>query len=167
MRATGLPVGDEYHLAQSGGDGGGGVANVEEERTTAHGGGVDVGRSDTQVVGDGDRREPRSGDAIDVGHLQAGVGHGQTGGLGVHLQGGHVGHDADALGLCRADNGGLGTDTHCALPTGRKTGTLWSPRDSKATSRGMSSTRASGVLSTPTMLVIIRGPSSNRTTAMA
>ena len=48
-----------------------------------------------------------------------------------------------------------------------KTGSEMSPRCSKVTRSGMSSTRASGVAGTPTRLVIIRGPSASWTTAMA
>ena len=52
-------------------------------------------------------------------------------------------------------------------PKGPNTGRLTSPRGSNRTCSGMSSSSASGVAGSPTMLVIIRGPSASSTTAIA
>src|SRR5262245_52735458 len=71
---------------------------------------------------------------------------------------------ADLVGLrcARDDDAG-----HRLSWAGANSGRLTSPRCSKVTCSGISSTRSSGVLGTPTRLVIMRGPSASWTTAIA
>src|SRR6185437_14270850 len=106
-------------------------------------------------------------DAVNVGERQARVGHGVSCRLDVQTQGGVAGQLADAIGLGGARDDDSRAHGASGASSGPKTGRLMSPRCSKATRSGMSSTRASGVAGTPVMPVIIRGPSASWTTAMA
>ena len=100
---------------------------------------------------------------------QAGVADRVDGGLQVQGQRGVAGQLADLIGLGRARDDDARRAAHGADPclTGVNIGRYTSPRGSNVTRSGMSSTRSSGVLGTPTRLVIIRGPSASSTTAMA
>src|SRR5688500_10812752 len=114
------------------------------------------------MVGDHYRWYPGRRDAVDVGQGESGVSQRGTGGLGMHLQCGHVTDDADALGLGGSDDGYLTAQAH-RCPRGRNTGIVMSPRWRNVTSSGMSRTSESGDWAMSTMLVIMRGPSSSVT----
>ena len=167
-RLAALGVGDQHGLAEAGLDRRGGVADVQHERAAADGGAVDPGRRDAEIVGDLLRRLHRGGDAVDVRQLQPGVGDRVERGVGVELDLRHVGNDAELGGLGGADDSNLIT-THDAYPfAGRNCGRVrassifW-----KVTSSFISSSSASGVCGHSRMLLIIRGPSSSSTTAIA
>src|SRR3990172_5735632 len=105
---AGLAVSDEGDLDQAGLDGGGGVLDVDDEGGAADGGAVGVLRLDAEVLRDLERGRPAGAGgvhAVHLRHLDAGVGEGVAGGLGVELQGGLVGDDADLVGLVNAGDG--------------------------------------------------------------
>ena len=166
-RPAGLAVGDEHQAAHPGGQGGGGVAYVDHERTTAHRRSVQPAGCDPEVVGDRDRALPGAGNAVDRTRIHAAVGDGVASRVGVQVDGRHVGNAAELGRLGGADDGDDAPNAHRADPAGRNCGNMISPRSSNVTSSGMSTTRFSGVFSTSRMLDIRRGPSSSWTTAMA
>src|SRR5581483_2997847 len=147
-------------------DGGGGVADMDHERAAADARAVDEVRRDAEVLGDGDGGLAGAEDAIDLVLRDAGVGEGVERGLGVELERRLVRNDADRVGLGRADDRGAHAQAHAA-PRGRKKGSvICSFCSSNVTSSGMSTCSASGVCSTPTMFVIMCGPSSSWTMAI-
>src|SRR5262249_24655102 len=105
------------------------------------------------------------GDAVDVAQRQARVGHRVQRALHVQLERAVTGQPAELVGLGRARDDDARGPAHGAA--GPNNGRVTSPRGSNRTRSGMSSSSASGVAGSPTMLVIIRGPSSSWTTAIA
>ncbi len=125
-------MGDEHDLAHPGRDGGGGVADVEHERAPAHAGAVDVGGRDAEVLRDSDRALAGAGDAVDLRLVDAAVGDGVAGGVGVKTDGGQV-RDAPELGrLGGADDGDLALECRSSWPAPRRAACM-SPRTSKVT----------------------------------
>ena len=102
-------MGDERDVDEAGRDGGGGVLDVDHEGGAADGRAVGVLRLDAEVLGELEGGRPAGGagaeDAVDLGEGDAGVLEGVAGGLGVELEGGLVGDDADLVGLVGADDG--------------------------------------------------------------
>src|SRR6185312_17098869 len=119
-------------------------------------------------VGEVDGADAGGGDAVDVLGLQAAVGQGVQGRVGMQADHRHVGDPAHLGGLGRADDRNRFL-LHRSYPfAGSKSGReMSSVCLAKLTWSGMSSCRASGVCGQPTMLVIICGPSASFTTAMA
>ncbi len=114
------------------------------------------------------RRLAGGRDAVDVGGFEAGIGHRVECRVGMQLDLRGVGDDAELGGLGRTDDGDRFRLHRAHLRAGRKSGRVISSSSfSKAISTGMSSSNASGVCGQPVMLVIMRGPSSNSTTAIA
>ncbi len=114
------------------------------------------------------RRLAGGRDAVDVGGFEPGIGHRVERRVGMQLDLRHVGDDAELGGLGGADDGDRFRLHRGYLRAGRKRGRVISSSSfSKATSTGMSSCNASGVCGQPVMLVIMRGPSSSSTTAIA
>src|ERR1700757_3571907 len=128
------------------GGGGGRVPDVQQERGPAHSravhpAGVDAKRvRDLDGAGRGDGRDP-----VDVLHGEARVGHRVTRRLDVQPQRGMPGQPADLIRLrgTRDDDARAAHGLSSALLPGAgvKTGSAMSPRRSKATRSGMSSTR--------------------------
>ena len=157
-----LPVGDQHRPGVPGPDRRGRVPHVQQERGAADAGAVDPARRDAERVRHLDRpRRGDGGDPVDVAQRQARVGHRVQRALHVQLQRGMVRQPANPVGLGRP------RDDDPGHRSGPNTGRLTSPRGSNRTRSGMSSCSASGVAGRPTMLVIIRGPSSSSTTAIA
>ena len=161
-----LAVRDQHRPGVPGPDGRGRVTHVQQERGAAHAGAVDPGRREAERVCHLHRaRRGDRGDAVDVAQRQARVGHRVQRALHVQLQRAVTRQLAEPVGLGRARDDDAGLPAHGV--TGPNTGRLTSPRGSKLTCSGMSSSSASGVAGSPVMLVIIRGPSSSSTTAIA
>src|ERR1700686_5372542 len=110
----------------------------------------------------------RGSKTVDVGMFQPGVGDGVQRRVRVQLDLRDIGNNAEFGGFGSADDGNL-ILSHDAYPfTGRNRGrVMLSSSFSNATSSFMSSSSASGVCGQSTMLLIMRGPSSSSTTAMA
>ena len=144
------------------------MADMQHERAAADRGAVDPGRLDAEIVADLLRRFDRGGEAVDVGQLQSGIGDGIQRRIRVKLELRHVGDDTELGGLGRADDGNLVACAWSYPFAGRNTGrVILSSSASNATSSFMSSSSASGVCGQSMMLLIIRGPSANSTTAIA
>ena len=109
------------------------------------------------------------GDAVDIGRLQAAVGHGVQRGVGVQADHGHVRNDAHLGGFRGPDDrDGFRLHVRCSYLAGAKSGRLMSSFClANDTWSGMSSCSASGVCGQPVMFVIMVGPSASFTTAMA
>src|SRR5438477_923479 len=144
------------------------MADMQHERTAADGRAVDPGRLDAEVMGDLLRGFHGGGDPVDVGKLQSGVRNGIQRRIRVQLDLRHVRDDAEFGGLGRANDGDL-IPAHVPQPfAGRNKGrVILSSSFSNATSSFMSSSSASGVCGQSMMLLIMRGPSSSSTTAIA
>ena len=114
------------------------------------------------------RRFDRGGKTVDIGQFQSGIGDGVERCVGMQLDLRDIGNDAEFGGLGGADDGDL-VPAHGLYPfAGRNKGrVIWSSSFSNATSSFMSSSSASGVCRQSTILLIMRGPSSSSTTAMA
>ena len=167
-RLAALGMGDQHGLAEAGLDRRGGMADMQHERAAADRSAVDPGRLDAEIMGDLLRRFDRGGDAIDVGELQSGVCDGVERRIGMQLDLRHIGNDAELGGFGGADDRDL-IAAHDGYPfVGRNKGrVILSSSFSNATSSFMSSSSASGVCGQSMMLLIMRGPSSSSTTAMA
>ena len=166
--AAALAMGDQHRLAQPGGDRRGGVADMDHKRAAADRGAVDPFRGQPEIVRDRDRRLAGGRDAVDVLGFEPGIGHRVQRRVGMQLDLRHVGYDAEPRRLGRTDNGDRFRLHRAYLAAGRKSGrVIWSSSFSNATSTGISSCNASGVCGQSVMLVIIRGPSSSSTTAIA
>ena len=125
-------------------------------------------RRDAQVVGERRRRLAGGGDAVDVSGADARIRKGVKRRVSVQLQLAHVRNPAELRGLRRTHHGNLRQAQDASPAAGAKSGrAISSLTCSKVTSRGMSSTSASGVCSQPTMLDMSRTPSSSSTRAMA
>ena len=102
-------MGDERDVAEAGVDRRGGVLDVDDKGGAADGCAVGVRGLDAEVLGELEGGRPARGtggeDAVDLGEGDAGVLEGVAGGLGVKLEGGLVGDDADLVGLVGADDG--------------------------------------------------------------
>src|ERR1700704_6414587 len=141
---------------------------MQHERAAADRGAVDPGRGDAEIMRDLLRRLDRGGKTVDVGQLQSGIGDGVERSVRMQLDLRCVGNNAEFGGFGGADDGDL-ILSHDAQPfAGRNKGrVILSSSFSNATSSFMSSSSASGVCGQSMMLLIIRGPSSNSTTAIA
>ena len=104
-RLAAFGVRNQHGLAETCLDRGGGMADMEHERTAADRGAVDPGRRDAEIMRDLLRRFDRGGDAVDIGQFQAGIGNGVERRVGVQLDLRHVGNDAEFGGLGGADDG--------------------------------------------------------------
>ena len=114
------------------------------------------------------RRLAGGRDAVDVGGFEPGIGHCVERRVGMQLDLRRVGDDAELGGLGGTHDGDRFRLHRIYLRAGRKRGRVMSSSSfSKATSTGMSSCNASGVCGQSVMLVIMRGPSSSSTTAIA
>ena len=163
-------MGDEHGGAVARVYRGGGVADMEHERAAAHAGAVHPFRRDAEVVRHLLRHHRAdAGQSVDVRWLELRVRHGVERRVGVQANLRQLRDQSELRGFRRADHGDLSGLDHDAPPlAGRKSGkVISSSSGSNATCTGMSSTRASGVCSQSMMLVIMRGPSSSSTTAMA
>ena len=98
-------MGDEDGVCVAGLDGCDGMANVQHERTAAHGTAVHPTWGDAQIVGDGDGRFAGGGNAVDVLRLQAGVCQRVQRGVRVELDLAHVGNLAELGGFGGTDDG--------------------------------------------------------------
>ncbi len=167
-RLAAFGVGDQHGLAQAGFDRGRGVADMQHEGAAADRGAVDPGRRDAEIVGDLLRRLHGGRDPVDVRQFQPGIRDRIESRVRMKLDLRHVGDDTEFGGFSRADDGHL-VPAHDGQPfAGRNTGrVIASSSFSNAASSFMSSTSASGVWGQSMMLVIMRGPSSSVTTAMA
>src|SRR5258708_3851154 len=166
-------MGDQHRLAQPRFERRGGMADMDHEGAAADRGAVDPFRSDAEVVRDRDRRLAGGRDAINVLRPEPGILHRVQRGIGMQADLRQV-RDAAQLGRLGGADDGDRFRFHRAAPlspwpfAGRNNGRVISSSIfSKATSSSMSRTRASGVCGQSTMLVIIRGPSSSSTAAIA
>ena len=169
-RRAALAVGDQHGLAQARVDRRGGVADVQHERAAADAGAVDPVRRDAEVVGDRGRRSRRR-----WRRRRCRCGLSPASAMRVERRVG-VQPDLRQCSGCTPSSVVSAAPTMATLSAScasalrraeQRQRDLVARSCSNATSSGMSSCSASGVCGQSTMLVIMRGPSSSSTTAIA
>jgi hypothetical protein len=105
--AAAFAMRDQHRLTQARGDRRGGVADVDHQRAAADRSAVDPfrGQAQIQIVCHGHRGLAGGRDAVDVGELEAGIGHRVECRVGVQLDLRDVGDDAEPRGLGSTDDG--------------------------------------------------------------
>src|SRR5712691_11276710 len=161
-------MGDQHALAQPAFERRGGRADMDHERAAADRGAIDPFGRDAEVMRDCGRGLAGGRDPVDVGGLEPAILQRVERGVGMEPDLRQTGNPAHFGRFGGADDGDR-FRFHRTYPfAGRNRGRVISSSIlSKATSSGMSRMSASGVCGHSTMLLIMRGPSSSSTTAIA